>query len=158
MRKLSVFNNVSADGYFVDSNGDMAWAYQGANDPEWSAFVSGNAGAGGALLFGRITYEMMADYWPTPAAAEAMSAVAAGMNQDRIVVPRAQGTRVAEHGGAQGDLLDAIRALKKTQGEDIVVLGSGSVVAQLAEVGLIDAYQLVVNPSYSAAGARCSTA
>lgn len=148
MRKVSVFDSISADGYFVDRDGEMSWAYQGANDPEWGAFVSGNAGGGGALLFGRITYEMMAGYWPTPAAAAAMPAVAAGMNaMPKMVASRTlrkpswQNTTVLK-----GDLTDAVRTLKKGRGEDVVILGSGSIVAQLSEVGLIDSYQLVVNP------------
>jgi dihydrofolate reductase len=56
MRKLSVFNSVSIDGYFTDAHGDMSWAHR--QDPEWEAFASENASGGGVLLFGRITYEL----------------------------------------------------------------------------------------------------
>src|SRR4029434_9465405 len=51
---------------FVDMNGDMGWAHSGNDDAEFSAFVANNASGGGELLFGRITYELMASYWPTP--------------------------------------------------------------------------------------------
>ncbi len=78
MRKLSVFNSVSIDGYFTDAHGDMSWAHR--QDPGWEAFASENASGGGVLLFGRITYELMASYWPTPAALEALPVVAAQMN------------------------------------------------------------------------------
>ena len=65
MRKLSVFNQVTLDGYFTDANGDMSWAHK--HDAEWTAFVAENATSDdGPLLFGRITYEMMAAWWPTP--------------------------------------------------------------------------------------------
>lgn len=40
-----------------------------------------------------------------------------------------------------------IRKMKKEPGEDMVILGSGSIVSQLAQEGLIDAYQVVVNPT-----------
>ena len=40
MGKLIVFNQVSLDGYFVDTNGDMRWAYNIHNDEEWDAFVT----------------------------------------------------------------------------------------------------------------------
>jgi dihydrofolate reductase len=66
MRKLRVYNSVSLDGYFTDANGDMSWAHK--MDPEWQAFVAENVSGGGELLFGRVTYELMASYWPTPAA------------------------------------------------------------------------------------------
>ena len=68
MRKLVVFNQVTLDGYFADLNGGMGWAHKDASDAEWSAFVEGNAKGEGPLLFGRITYELMASYWPTPLA------------------------------------------------------------------------------------------
>jgi len=46
----------------------------------------------------------------------------------------------------KGDLAAEIRRMKKEPGEDLVILGSGSIVSQLAQEGLIDAYQVVVNP------------
>ena len=64
MRKLSTFMNLTINGFFADDGGDMGWAHKAADDSEWSAFVSTNAQGGGELLFGRVTYEMMAAYWP----------------------------------------------------------------------------------------------
>ena len=55
---------VALDGFFTDMNGDMSWAHK--DDAEWKAFVADNASGGGQLIFGRITYELMAGYWPTP--------------------------------------------------------------------------------------------
>jgi dihydrofolate reductase len=46
----------------------------------------------------------------------------------------------------KGDMVAEIRKMKKDLGEDMVILGSGSVVSQLAQEGLIDIYQVVVNP------------
>jgi dihydrofolate reductase len=80
MRKLVVFNHVSLDGYFTDENGDMSFARQDNPEAEWDAFVAGNASGGGMLLFGRITYELMASSWPTPFAAKHMPVVAERMN------------------------------------------------------------------------------
>ena len=70
MRKLIVFNHVSLDGYFTDVNGDMSWVHK--QDAEWLRFVEENASAGGELLFGRITYELMVSYWPTPLAIKSL--------------------------------------------------------------------------------------
>ena len=81
MRQLTVFNNVTLDGYIADARSDMSWAHQSPTDDEWNAFVSGNAQGGGALMFGRVTYDLMAAFWPTPAAMAAMPGVAAGMNR-----------------------------------------------------------------------------
>src|SRR5262245_40662313 len=148
MRKLIVFNHISLDGYFVDGNGDMSWAKADHQDAEWDAFVAGNASGGGVLVFGRITYEMMASFWPTPFAIENMPAVAEAMNR----MPKVVFSRTMDKASwnnttlVKGDLAAEIRKMKQSVGEDMVILGSGNVVSQLAEEGLIDEYHLVVNP------------
>ena len=86
MPKLVTFNHVTLDGYFVDINGDMSWAKADHQDAEWNAFVAENASGGGVLVFGRITYELMAGFWPTPFAIENMPVVAEGMNSMPKVV------------------------------------------------------------------------
>lgn len=148
MRKLIVFNNVSIDGYFVDAAGDMSWAHNMRPDPEWQAYVASNASGDGELVFGRVTYEMMASFWPTPAALERMPEVAAGMNRARKVVfsrtlEKAdwENTRLLK-----GDLATEVRKLKAESGGGMCILGSGTIVAQLAEAGLIDEFHNVVVP------------
>ena len=148
MRRLIVFNNISTDGYFTDSHGDMRWAYDVAPDAEFDAFVSSNASGGGQLLFGRVTYQMMASYWPTPAALKDMPAVAAGMNSmPKVVFSRTLDKASWENTQLlKGDLATEVRKLKQQPGKDMVILGSGSIVAQLAPLGLIDEFQFVVTP------------
>ena len=80
MRKVGVFNSVSIDGYYTDANNDYHWAHEGSDDPELREFTKGNAQGINVLVFGRVTYELMAAWWPTPAAAKAMPEVAKGMN------------------------------------------------------------------------------
>ena len=148
MRKLIVFNNVTLDGYFAGVDGDISWAESGNDDAEYSAFVAGNAGGGGQLVLGRVTYELMASFWPTPLAIEAMPAVAKGMNS----MPKVVFSRTLDQASwnntmlVKGDLAAEIRKLKQEPGEGMAILGSGSIVAQLAQAGLIDEYQVVVNP------------
>jgi dihydrofolate reductase len=147
MRKLSVFESISVDGYFTDAHGDMSWAHAGREDAEFGAWVGQNASSGGELLFGRKTYQMMEAFWPTPMAAQQMPAVAAGMNAakkyvaSRTIRPTWNNTHLIE-----GDLAAAVRKLKAAAGPDITVLGSGSVAAALGEAGLVDVYQLVIVP------------
>lgn len=76
MRKLTVFNNLSLDGYFTDGSGDMSWAH--SQDPDWLKFTSENASGDAELLFGRVTYELMASFWPTPQAMQIAPSVAEG--------------------------------------------------------------------------------
>lgn len=150
MRKLTVFNHVSLDGYFTDSNNDMSWAHvRDGEDPEWSAFVRQNARSGGELVFGRVTYQMMAGYWPTPLAAKNDSELAASMNQLPKVVFSRTLERVdwSNSRQVQGSPPEEVRRLKQSSGPELVIFGSGTIIAQLApHDGLIDAYQIVVNP------------
>jgi dihydrofolate reductase len=148
MRKLIVFNHVSLDGYFVGANSDFSWAHKGNDDAEYSAFVAENASGGGQLLFGRVTYELMASYWPTPIADQHNPAVAKGMNSmSKVVFSRTlnqaswNNTRLVK-----GDLVSEIRKMKDEPGPGMAILGSGSIVSQLAPEHLIDEYQMMVDP------------
>ncbi len=148
MRKLSAFTQVSLDGYFSGPDDDISWAHKSNDDKEWNEFVSNNASGGGALMFGRITYDLMASYWPTPMAAKNMPVVAEHMNKLPKIVFSKKMKQAAWSNTTlvKGDIIAAVRKMKKESGPDIVILGSGTIVAQLTQAGLIDAYQIVVNP------------
>jgi dihydrofolate reductase len=147
MRKLTVFNHVTLDGYFVDPQGDMSWAHNLGPDPEYQKFVAENASGEGELLFGRVTYDLMTRYWPTPMAHKNDPVVAEGMNRMRKVVfsrtlenPSWNNTRLVKT-----DPSAEVRQMKNEDGPPMVILGSGSIVSQLARQGLIDEYQIVLN-------------
>ena len=148
MRKLSSFTQVSLDGYFTGRNGDLSWAHEGQQDAEWNAFVAENASGDGPLLFGRVTYELMVSYWPTPAARENDPVVTEGMNSlPKVVFSRTldkaswKNTRLVK-----GGLAAEIRKIKEEPGEQLVIMGSGTIVSRLAQEGLIDEYQIVLIP------------
>ena len=154
MRTLAVFNHITLDGYFTDAKGDMSFAHRTGPDAEWDTFVEGNAGGGGTLLFGRKTYDLMAGFWPTPMAAEMMPVVAERMNNLPKVVFSRTMTGAAWHNTrlVKDDLAGAVRTLKAEAGDDMVIFGSGSIVSQLTQHGLIDEYKFVVDPVVLGAG------
>jgi dihydrofolate reductase len=144
MGTLSMFNFVSLDGYFKGPGGDTSWAHEAPENEHAAAMLA----QGGALVFGRITYEMMASFWPTPAAAQMAPKVAEGMNAaEKIVVSRTlqkadwHNTRILA-----GDLGGQMRELKRTSDKHLTILGSGSLVTQLAALGLIDRYEIQLHP------------
>lgn len=148
MRTLLAFENISVDGCFADSSGDISWAHREPPDPEFDAFIAGNASGGGVVLLGRITYELMAGWWPTEQAKQSSPVVAEQMNSlPKVVFSRTlreatwSNTTVVSDGMAE-----AVRQMKSEPGPGMVILGSGSIVTQLAREGLIDEYQLVLNP------------
>jgi dihydrofolate reductase len=145
MRKLGVFNLVTLDGYFSGQGGDISWHRV---DPELHEYAEKNATSGNTLLFGRVTYELMAGYWPSPEALKDDPVIAKGMNSSsKIVFSRTlkkaawANTRLVKN-----DMLEEVRKLKQQSGSDLTILGSGSIVAQLAQAGLIDEYQILLNP------------
>ncbi len=146
-----MFNLVSLDGYFAGPGGDISWHRV---DDEFQELAQTVANAGDMLLFGRVTYELMARFWPTAEAIKDDPVVAHGMNRaEKIVFSRTlarvdwNNTRLV-----QGDLLTEVRRLKAEAGKDLTILGSGSIVAQLAPEGLIDEYRILVNPVVLGAG------
>ena len=145
MRRLLVFNLVSLDGYFAGPGGDISWHNV---DEEFQELANAAANSGNTLLFGRVTYEMMAGYWPKPQAIKEDPVVVQGMNSaEKIVFSRTldkvdwNNTRLVKAG-----LLSEVRKLKQEPGKDLTVLGSGSIVSQLAQEGLIDEFQILLNP------------
>ncbi|HEY3040646.1 MAG TPA: dihydrofolate reductase family protein [Pyrinomonadaceae bacterium] len=148
MRKLIVFNHVSLDGYFVDADGGLSWAKSDQQDAEWNAFVAENASGEGTLLFGRVTYELMASYWPTPIADQHDPVVAQRMNS----FPKVVFSRTLDQASwnntklVKGDMAAEVRRMKQEPGEGMAILGSGTIVSQLTSERLIDEYQVVVTP------------
>jgi dihydrofolate reductase len=160
MRKLSMFNQVSVDGFFKTKDGDVSWTHDHAPDAEFDDWVAANASGGGALLFGRVTYDMMASFWPTAAAAAQMPVVAKNMTaMAKIVFSRTLGAPTWQNTHVlKGDLVAEVKKLKSGERKDlagdkpITIMGSGTIVSVLAREGLIDEYQLVVIPVILGAG------
>jgi dihydrofolate reductase len=145
MGRLSVFNFVTLNGYFEGPKGDISWHGHGAEE---NAYAADGLKSGSTLLFGRVTYEMMAGYWPTPLAMRNDPVVAEGMNKaEKIVFSRTlkkvgwSNTRLVKD-----NIAEEIKKLKQKPGRNMTVLGSGSFVTQLAQLGLIDEYQIMVDP------------
>jgi dihydrofolate reductase len=91
---------------------------------------------------------MMESYWPTPAAAKNAPRVADGMNRRQKLVFSRTLSHVSWSNThlVKGDLVTEVRRWKEEPGDPIVILGSGSIVTQLAEARLVDEYQVVIHP------------
>jgi dihydrofolate reductase len=146
MRKLTVFNFITLNGYFEGpQKGDTSWHTHGKEESDYALNM---LKLNNTLLFGRVTYEHMKSYWPTHMAMEQIPEMAKGMNQaEKIVFSNTlktadwNNTRIIK-----GNIFEEIIHLKKTGSKDLTVLGSGTIVTQFAEQGLVDKYQVMIDP------------
>jgi dihydrofolate reductase len=145
MASLSSFMFISLDGYYKGENDDISWHRHGPEENEYAmkAMQSDNV-----LVFGRITYTLMSSYWPTPMARENDPAVAQGMNSsEKIVFSNTLKKADWENTSLiKTDAVAAMKKLKQFSGKDMVILGSGNLVTQLADAGLIDTFIVMVDP------------
>ena len=83
MRNLFLFNMITLDGFFEGPERDINWH---TVDDEFDEFAVAQLNSVDTLLFGRVTYELMASYWPTPSAIEDDPLVAGRMNEVKKIV------------------------------------------------------------------------
>lgn len=145
MRKLFVFNLVTLDGYFEGPSREIDWHNV---DAEFNKYAVDMLNSVDTLLFGRVTYELMASFWPTPDAIKNDPIVAEKMNSlPKIVFSRTL-DKVAWHNTrlVKDNIEEEIEKMKQLPGKDMALLGSGSIVTQFAQRGLMDEYRIMVNP------------
>jgi dihydrofolate reductase len=145
MRKVIVSEMVSLDGYFARPDGGLDWHVV---DDEFNAFARKQLDEMDTLLFGRVTYEGMASYWPTEAAVTDDTEIAAAMNRlPKVIFSHTLKTVDWSNSRlARDDLAEEITRLKVQPGKDMVIFGSGEIVSALARLDLIDEYRLFVCP------------
>ena len=163
-RGIVAFNRVTADGYFAGPDGSLDWVVP---EPEVDARGAECAPSFDTILFGRRTYEMFERLWPRAIddAGSTRHPRGAGRSATldtmsgwfdaatKVVFSRTRERLTLENSRLVRDF-DAreIEAMKQERGKDIIIFGSGSIVAQLTFHGLIDEYQFVVSPSLLGSG------
>lgn len=136
---------MTLNGFFKGLNEDTSWHPHGG---EASEYANSASGSDNILLFGRKTYDMMAGFWPTSMAAELFPVVAENMNKSRkIVCSNTLQTVDWENTSIlNGDIVEQVKHLKQTAQANITILGSGSLLTQLSDAGLIDHYTIMLDP------------
>jgi dihydrofolate reductase len=157
MRKLNYVMHVTLDGYYADTNNDMRWVHMDDFIGDWVDKVIETCDT---ALYGRVTYEMMASFWPTAEELPGANTVrhiikhARWINPAKKIVvtqtinnPSWQNTQMIK-----GDVVNALKTLKQEPGKDIVMLGSATLAQLLMSHNLIDDYWLTINPITLGAG------
>jgi len=147
MRKMFLFNMVTLDGFFEGPNQDISWHNA---DEEFNEFAINQLREVDTLLFGRVTYQGMASYWPTEAAKRDDPVIAGLMNSlPKIVVSTSLDSLEWNNSKLiKENIQEEISKLKQEPGKEIAIFGSSDLAATLAEYGLIDEYRIIVNPVF----------
>ncbi|MCB0726496.1 MAG: dihydrofolate reductase family protein [Ignavibacteriae bacterium] len=149
MRKLVLFVHVSLDGFVAGPKGEMNWIHI---DDEIFDYVGKRIEKTDAALYGRITYQMMEDYWPT--AADKPDASKHDIEHSKwysqagkiILSKTIQENDKPNTKVISNDLKTEINSIKQSEGSEILIFGSPSAAHSLMELDLIDGYWLFVNP------------
>jgi len=140
MRKVIAWEMVTVDGYFEGPNRSIDWF---VFDDELEKYILETQMAADTLLFGRVTYQMMADYWPSAEGriADFMNAVPKVVFSRTLDKAEWNNTRLVKN-----NVPEEVATLKRQPGNDIFVYGSANFASTLARHGVIDEYRLGVNP------------
>ncbi len=145
MRKIIASEMVTPDGLFAGPSGEIDWFIWNEEMAKYEVDLINTVDI---ILFGRVTYELMASYWPS----------ASAPNDDPIIIdkmnnlPKIVFSRTLESAEWENTKLikeinaEEILKIKNQPGKDMALYGSGSIVSTLTNLGLIDEYHLFVHP------------
>jgi dihydrofolate reductase len=145
MPDLASFIVTSLDGFYSGPNGEFDWPIV---DNEFNDFAVRQLDRAGKLAFGRVTYEHMAAYWPTPLAQANDPAITRRMNEKpKLVFSRTlDGAAWASSSVLRGEATGRAAEVKAAEGEEVLVMGSPHLTAGLAVAGLLDELRIMVCP------------
>jgi len=137
-----MFNLISADGYFEGVNHDISWHN-----------VDEELNTADLILFGRVTYNFMATYWPTSEAIKDDPIIANIMNKiPKIVFSKTLQKVEWENTRLVTNAEEEVLRLKKEDGKNIYIFGSSDLTVSLAKADLIDEYRIMLNPIFLGGG------
>ena len=149
MRKIYSFMHISLDGFVAGLNGEMDWIKV---DEEIFDYVGKRISEGDCALYGRVTYQMMENYWPT--AGDNLKATKHDIEHSKwykkihkIVLSKTLiESDLNDTEIISDNILNRINDIKNQEGKDILLFGSPTATHSLIKLNLIDGYWLFVNP------------
>lgn len=147
MRKIIAAMSVSLDGFISGPDGQIEWHRV---DDELHAHFNEKLSAMGGFIDGRVTYELMAEFWPTADEDPAATPMVAEFARIWRDMPKLVYSRTLQRAGWNTTIVrgvdpDEVKALKAEPGGDLALGGAG-LLASFMRHDLIDEYRLYVNP------------
>lgn len=149
MRKIISFMHISLDGFVAGPNGEMDWIKV---DEEIFDYADKQISESDTALYGRVTYQMMEEYWPTqgddPAASQHDINHSKWYNNvHKVVLSKTMKDAHLENTTIiSANLSNRTAEIKQQSGKDILLFGSPTATHSLIQLNLIDGYWLFVNP------------
>lgn len=145
MAKLIVWNILSLDGFF---EGEKKWdlsMHEFVWGPELEKLSDEFGDKAAALVFGRVTYEGMRDYWSAPKSEP--STVTSYMNAlPKLVASRTQKTSEWNNTRMTDDIEGEIARMRREETKDLYIFGSADLTHSLLEAGLVDELMICYAP------------
>ena len=142
MARLIMWNLMTLDGFVEGTNRDISWHLDVWGEELERLSIEQLKSAGG-LMFGRVTYQLMASHWPsaTGEVADSMNALPKYVFSRRLTKSDWNNTQVFN-----ADVPGTVARLKRESDQDIFLFGSAALAAHLVPDRLIDEFRIAVNP------------
>lgn len=142
---------VTLDGFFEGPGRDISWHNV---DEEFNEFAVEQLDKTDLLIFGRVTYELMADYWSTETALKNDPIIAEKMNSlPKIVFSKTMNMAVWNNTKLiRQNASAAVSKMKQLPGGEIGIFGSSILSSSLIRDNLIDEFRIIVNPKILGSG------
>ena len=149
MAKLIMWNLMTLDGFVEGANRDISWHFDVWGE-ELEQLSIDQLNSAGGLLFGRVTYELMARHWPGASGEVADFMNAAPKHVFSRTLTKSDWNNTQLYGD---DVPKTVARLKRESAKDIFLFGSADLAASLVPHGLIDEFRIAVNPIILGGGA-----
>jgi dihydrofolate reductase len=134
---------ISLDGFFEGQGKEIDWHNV---DSEFNDFAIEQLDNASLLIFGRATYKLMAEYWPSSAALRNDPVIARKMNSMPKIVFSKTLMRVNWENTTIKDNIGEVKKLKLDNDRDILIFGSANLASSFINCKLIDEFRIMINP------------
>lgn len=147
MRKLIYFIHTTADGFVVGPKGEFDWPVMGPELSDYSLELNEETDV---TLYGRVTWEMMASFWPdaesTTDHPHVVRYAPIWRASRKMVISRSLEESEWAEKVIGADLAADVRELKEQDGKDLLLMGGARAATSLAQLGLLDEVRICVHP------------
>src|SRR5437899_2566827 len=147
MGRVVLWMQASVDGFTEGPNGEFDWPIVAEDTHTY--FNEKLEQTAGAFLYGRRTFEMMADFWPT--ALDSDHANTARFARMWVPMPKFVFSNTLERADwnttvVNGDLVEEVTNMKRTIDGDLIVIGGATIANELVRLGLVDEHHVFTHP------------